>query len=66
MGKKKINIAMIGGGFMGKAHSNAWRRVNEFFDAEFEPVLKVIAGNRTRLEDFAERWGYEEVTYDWR
>ncbi len=66
MGKKKINIAMIGGGFMGKAHSNAWRRVNEFFDTDFEPVLKVIAGNKTPLEDFAERWGYEEVTYDWR
>jgi len=66
MGKKKINIAMIGGGFMGKAHSNAWRRVSEFFDTDYEPVLKVVAGNKTRLEDFAERWGYEEVTYDWR
>lgn len=66
MGKKKMNVAMIGGGFMGKAHSNAWRRVNEFFDADFQPVLKVIAGNKTPLEDFASRWGYEEVTYDWR
>lgn len=66
MNKKKLNVAMIGGGFMGKAHSNAWRRVNEFFDADFQPVLKVIAGNKTPLEDFASRWGYEEVTYDWR
>lgn len=66
MNKKKLNVAMIGGGFMGKAHSNAWKRVSEFFDADFQPVLKVIAGNKTRLEDFAERWGYEEVTYDWR
>lgn len=66
MKKKKLNVAMIGGGFMGKAHSNAWKRVSEFFDADFQPVLKVIAGNKTRLEDFAERWGYEEVTYDWR
>ncbi len=64
--KKKINVAMIGGGFMGKAHSNAWLRVNEFFDADFQPVLKVIAGNKTNLDSFKERWGYEEVTYDWR
>lgn len=51
---------------MGKAHSNAWLKVNKFFDVEYEPVLKVIAGNKTRLEDFAERWGYEEVSYDWK
>ena len=37
MGKKKINIAMIGGGFMGKAHSNAWRRVNEFSTRNSNP-----------------------------
>lgn len=64
--KKNINIAMIGGGFMGKAHSNAWLKVNKFFDAPYRPVLKVIAGNKSSLEDFAETWGYEEVTYDWR
>ncbi len=66
MKKKTLNIAMIGGGFMGKAHSNAWLRVAEFFDVPFRPVLKVIAGNKTHLEDFADTWGYEEVTYDWR
>ncbi len=66
MTKKMINIAMIGGGFMGKAHSNAWLRVAEFFDVPFQPVLKVIAGSKTKLEDFAATWGYEEVTYDWR
>lgn len=65
MGKKKLNVAMIGGGFMGKAHSNAWLRVNEFFEADFQPVLKVIAGNKSPMEEFAGRWGYEEVTYDW-
>lgn len=64
--KKQLNIAMIGGGFMGKAHSNAWLRVSEFFDVPFKPVLKVIAGNKSKLEDFAENWGYEDVTYDWR
>ena len=64
--KKKLNVAMIGGGFMGKAHSNGWRRVGEFFDVPYQPVLKVIAGKKTRLEEFNEHWGYEEITYDWR
>ena len=64
--KKTLNVAMIGGGFMGKAHSNAWLKVNTFFDAPYKVNLKVIVGNQTPLEEFAERWGYDEVSYDWR
>jgi len=64
--KKTLNVAMIGGGFMGRAHSNAWKKVNTFFDAPYLANLKVIVGSSTRLEDFAEKWGYEEVSYDWR
>lgn len=64
--KKVVNVAMIGGGFMGKAHSNAWKKVNTFFDAPFRVNLRLIVGNRTPLEAFAENWGYEEVSYDWR
>ncbi|MEG2859290.1 MAG: Gfo/Idh/MocA family oxidoreductase [Clostridia bacterium] len=64
--KKTLNVAMIGGGFMGKAHSNAWLQVNKFFDAPFEAHLKVIVGNRHDLADFARNWGYDEVSYDWR
>ncbi len=64
--KKVLNVAMIGGGFMGKAHSNAWTKVNTFFDAPFKVNLKVVVGNHTPLEDFAANWGYDEVSYDWR
>ena len=39
---RKLNVAMIGYKFMGRAHSNAWRQVGRFFDAPFEPVLKVV------------------------
>ena len=42
--KKKINVAMIGYQFMGRAHSNAWRQVSRFFDAPVEPVMKVVCG----------------------
>ena len=39
---KPLNIGMIGYGFMGRAHSNAYRKVNNFFDLEYRPVLKAV------------------------
>jgi len=58
---------MVGYGFMGRTHSNAFRQVNHFFDVPFEPVLKTIcARNRDRAEAFRARWGYESVETDWR
>jgi predicted dehydrogenase len=66
MAKKPLNIGMIGYGFMGRAHSNAWRKVGNFFDLEYQPVLKAVAArNKAKAEDFAARWGYEEVLTDW-
>jgi len=67
MAKKPLNIGMIGYGFMGRAHSNAWRKVGNFFDLEYQPVLKAVAArNRAKAEDFAARWGYESVETDWK
>ena len=39
---KPLNIGMIGYGFMGRAHSNAYCKVNHFFDLEYRPVLKAV------------------------
>lgn len=65
--KKTYHVALIGAGFMGKAHANAWLRVNTFFDAPQKVCLKVVAGEPGMpLESFAENWGIENVTYDWR
>ena len=66
MAKKKLNIAIIGHGFMGRAHSNAWIKLPKFFDIDYEPVLKVVVGGKNPVEEFAEKWGYEETAYDWR
>ena len=65
--KKKINIGIIGSGFMGRAHSFAWMNVNRFFDTEFEPVLKAVSfGSRSNLaKEFAEKQGWEEVVPSW-
>jgi len=58
---------MIGYGFMGRAHSNAYRRVGNFFDLDFQPVLKAAcARNRENVQAFAGKWGYESVETDWR
>jgi predicted dehydrogenase len=67
MARKLLNIGMVGYGFMGRAHSNAYRRVGNFFDLEYQPVLKAIAArSRDKAEAFAYRWGYESVETDWR
>jgi predicted dehydrogenase len=62
-----FRIGMIGYGFMGRAHSNAYRRVNNFFDLEYRPVLKAVcARNAENAQAFADKWGYESVETDWR
>ncbi len=64
---KKLNIGLIGYGFMGRAHSNAFRKVSNFFDLEYEPVLKAVcARDANKLKAFADRWGYESCETDWR
>ena len=64
--KKKLNVAVIGTGFMGKMHSATWIQVNKFFDADYEVKLKVICDIKHPIEPFAEKWGYDEVSYEWQ
>ena len=62
-----VNVAIIGTKFMGKAHSNAWRSVNNFFDLKTKPVLKVACGRDPEgTQAFADNWGWEEVATDWQ
>ena len=64
---KPLNVGMVGYGFMGRAHSNAYRKVNNFFDLEHQPVLKAIcARSADKAKAFADKWGYESVENDWR
>jgi predicted dehydrogenase len=58
---------MIGYGFMGRAHSNAYNRVNNFFDLEYEPMLQAVcARDQSKAQKFADTWGYAFVETDWR
>lgn len=64
---KELRIGMIGYGFMGRTHSNAYCTVNHFFDLEYKPVLKAIcARNKEKAQAFADNWGYESVETDWK
>jgi len=65
--KKNLNIGLIGYGFMGRAHSNAYRKVGNFFDLKYQTVLKAAcARNEQNAKAFADNWGYESVETDWR
>ena len=65
---KPLNIGMIGYGFMGRAHTNAYKRVGDFFpELEYRPVLKAAcARNADKIKAFAQQWGYESTETDWR
>ncbi len=67
MAKKKLNVGMVGYGFMGRAHSNAFSQVSHFFDLPYQPVLKAAcARDAEKLKGFADQWGYESTETDWR
>ena len=67
MAKKKLNIGMVGYGFMGRTHSNAFKQCNNFFQLEHETVLKAAcARDAGKLKAFADQWGYESTETDWR
>ncbi len=64
---KPLRIGMIGYGFMGRAHSNGYNRVSDFFDLDYTPVLQAVAARDTaKAQVFADRWGYKRVESDWR
>lgn len=67
MSKKTLNVGLIGYGFMGRAHSNAFRQAGRFFDLPYEVNLKAVcARNVDRVKSFADNWGYESIETDWR
>jgi predicted dehydrogenase len=64
---KTLNIGLIGYGFMGRTHSNAFLQAPRFFELPYRPVLKAVAARKEdRVRKFAENWGYESFTTDWR
>jgi predicted dehydrogenase len=64
--KRRLNIAMVGSGFIARAHSNAFHQVSHFFDVPFSMCTKVVcARDRQKLEAFAQQWGWDETALEW-
>lgn len=67
MSKPVLNIGLIGYQFMGKAHSNAYRQANHFFDLPVEINMHTICGrNESAVTKAAETYGWKNVETDWR
>ena len=68
MPKKVLRIGLIGGGFMGRTHSNGYNRIRNFFpELEYQPQLKAVCSrNPEKVKAFAEQWGYESYETDWK
>jgi predicted dehydrogenase len=67
MANKELRVGMIGYGFMGRAHSNAYKQVGQFFPSSYRVVLKAAcARDAAKAKAFADNWGYESTETDWR
>jgi predicted dehydrogenase len=67
MSKKTLNVAIVGYGFMGRTHANAYRNVGTFFDVPLQPVLKAACGrDAAKVKAYADNWGFESTESDWR
>ncbi len=67
MAAKKLRIGLVGYGFMGRVHSNAFHQASHYFDSEYEPELVAVCGrDKANAEVHAERWGFSSVETDWR
>lgn len=64
---KQLNVGLIGCGFMGRTHSNAYRKVGNFFDLDYQPVLKAICdSNGEKAAAHAARWGFASIETDYK
>jgi predicted dehydrogenase len=67
MANGKVNICMIGQKFMGRAHANAYLKVNKFFNLPVQPVMHTVVGrDAEELEQFQTKWHWQNRSTDWR
>ncbi|WIE84039.1 Gfo/Idh/MocA family oxidoreductase [Curtobacterium sp. MCPF17_021] len=65
--QQRLRVAMVGHGFMGAAHSQAWRTAPRFFDLGAEPEMAVVVGrDPERTEAARQHYGWQSASTDWR
>jgi len=63
----QIGIGILGGGYMGKAHSVAMSAVGAVFNTGLRPRLEVIcASSPESSERYRAAYGFNRATHDWR
>ena len=63
----ELRVALLGQGFMGKAHSNAFCQAGHFYDLPYTLRRTLLCGrDPASLDRMAARWGWEETATDWR
>jgi len=62
-----VNVCLIGNKFMGRAHANAFLKVNKFFTSlPTQAVMHTVVGrNVADNETFAKRWGWQNTSNDY-
>jgi predicted dehydrogenase len=64
---RDIGIGVVGGGYMGKAHSVAMAAVGAVFDTALRPRMEMIcATTETSAERYRAAYGFSRGTADWR
>lgn len=64
---EQINVALIGQGFMGRTHSNAWGQVGRFFKSPLRPVMHSVFGQPEEdPQAFALNWDWRHASTDWQ
>jgi len=62
----QVNVALIGQGFMGRTHSNAWSQVNKFFKPPLRAVMHTVFGQpEENPQAFADNWGWQRAATNW-
>jgi predicted dehydrogenase len=65
--RRTLSVALIGTGFMGKAHSNGWRQAPRFFSLAADIRMATICGrDRAITRRAAQKFGWATSTTDWR
>src|SRR5664279_6293455 len=65
--KPALRVGMVGYGFMGAAHSLAWRTAGRVYDLPLRPVMVALCGrNGAAAAAAASRLGWESSETDWK
>ena len=65
---KSLRIGLIGCGFMGRTHTNGYKRVGDFFPSlQYRPEVKAVCSRSEQtVRSFAAQWGYQSFETDWK